>query len=496
MHGRIQTDDVKMKLKELIKDLETVAIEGDVDRDIVDIAYHSSNVRPGVVDVAIKGGVSDGNKFINDAIKNGACAIVSEEKTGSNATQIIVKDARAALARLSSRFFGVPSGSLKLIGITGTNGKTTITYLLESIFKEAGLNPGVIGTVEHRFGGERLKSANTTPESYDLQKILKEMTDKGVNACAMEVSSHALTLERVVGCHFDGAIFTNLSPEHLDFHQEMEAYFESKVRLFRERLSESKKKNVFAAINADDPYGQRLAADVDHMLMRYSLDGKGEVIAKDLVCDMDGIRMNVITPAGEFKCSSKLLGRFNAHNILASVAGGLGAGLPLDAIRKGVEKVYSVPGRLQRVDNNRGVLALVDYAHTPDALEKVLTHMRSLVKTTGGRLIAVFGCGGDRDRSKRPLMGRVAEELADLAIVTSDNPRTEEPGAIIKEIIQGMKGKRFEVISDRRSAIKRASEIARNGDILVVAGKGHEDYQIVGNKRRPFDDREVLKECL
>lgn len=486
-----------MKLTELIKCLDVIKVNGDIEMDVVDIAYHSSRVRHGVVFVAIKGNVVDGNKFVNDAVKNGACAVVSEEKIDTaGTTRIFVKDARVALARLSSCFFGKPSGKLKLIGVTGTNGKTTITYLLESIFGEAGFKSGVIGTVEHRFCGERLRSANTTPESYDLQKILMEMTNKGVNACAMEVSSHALALERVVGCHFDGAIFTNLSPEHLDFHLGMDAYFESKMRLFRERLADSEKQNVFAVVNADDPYGQRLAADVDHKLMRYSINGDGEITAKDLVCDADGIRMKVVTPVGEFKCSSKLLGKFNAHNILASVAGGLGVGLPIDVIRRGVEKVCLVPGRLERVDNNRGVLAVVDYAHTPDALEKVLTHMRNLVGMTGGRLIAVFGCGGDRDSAKRPLMGKVATELADVAIITSDNPRTEKPDTIIKDILGGIKKGRYEVISDRKSAIKRASEISRQGDILIVAGKGHEDYQIIGKERRYFDDREVLKECL
>ncbi len=487
-----------MKLKELIKDLEVVTVRGDVERAVSDIAYHSLRAGPGVVFVAVRGNVVDGHKYINEALVKGARTIVSEENMNLNseATLVVVKNARVALAKLSSKFFGNPSGSLKLIGVTGTNGKTTITYFLESIFKEAGLNPGVIGTVEHRFGGQRIKSMNTTPESYDLQKLLKEMTTKGVNACAMEVSSHALTLDRVVGCSFDGAIFTNLSPEHLDFHGEMEAYFESKVRLFRERLSDSGKDGVFAAINADDPYGLRLASDVDHKLWRYSLNGVGEVTAEDIELDATGIRMNVKTPAGNFTCNSQLIGRFNAHNILAAVAGGLGLGLPLGAISRGVEKVSSVPGRLERVPNKREILALVDYAHTPDALEKVLTHVSDLAKKSGGRLIVVFGCGGNRDRAKRPLMGEVASKLADLLIVTSDNPRGEDPDAIIKEIMAGIKKGGCEVIADRKAAIARACSVAREKDIIIVAGKGHEDYQIIGNERHHFDDREVLKECL
>ncbi len=485
-----------MKLAELIKNINAVAVKGDLEKEISDIAYHSSRVGPGVLFVAIRGNVSDGHGYIDDAVKRGARAVVCERKTDLSVPVIVVKDSRDALARMSSKFFGEPSGKLKLVGVTGTNGKTTITYLLESIFHEAGLEAAVIGTVEHRFMGQRIRSSNTTPESYDLQKLLREMTGAGVGACAIEVSSHALTLERVVGCHFDGAIFTNLSPEHLDFHGGMESYFESKVRLFRERLAESAKQGVFAAINADDPYGQRLAEDVDHNLWRYSLDKEGDVTASGLELDASGIRMNVGTPSGEFLCRSKLIGRFNAQNILAAVTGALGLGLPLDVVQKGIEKMGVVPGRLQKVENGRGVLALVDYAHTPDALEKVLTHVKDIAKSSGGRLIVVFGCGGDRDRAKRPLMGNVVSELADIAIVTSDNPRTEDPEEIIREIVTGMKKGEREIISDRRSAISRAVEIAVRNDVVIVAGKGHEDYQIVGNESRHFDDREVLKECF
>jgi UDP-N-acetylmuramoyl-L-alanyl-D-glutamate--2,6-diaminopimelate ligase len=485
-----------MKLKELIRELDVISIKGDLEREIIDIAYHHGRAGKGILFVAIRGNVVDGHEFIQDAITNGANAVVTEDPScvDASATFIVVKDARAALARLSSRFFGEPSQNLRLLGVTGTNGKTTITYLLESMSRQAGLVPGVVGTVEHRFNEQRLESSNTTPESYDLQKLLRQMVDGGVNVCAMEVSSHALTLERVVGCHFDGAIFTNLSPEHLDFHGEMETYFESKVRLFREHLAYSTKHGVFAAINADDPYGQRLAADVNHYVLRYSLGGKAEVVAEDVVCTFDGIEMKVRTPAGQFDCSSKLLGRFNAQNILAAVAGGLGLGLPLKAIKEGIEKVIAVPGRLEKVENSRDILALVDYAHTPDALEKVLSHTRELSKASKGRLIVVFGCGGNRDRAKRPLMGKTAVRLADVVIVTSDNPRNEDPDAIIQEIFSGIDNRPCEVIPDRKTAIKRAVGIARAGDIVVVAGKGHENYQIVGGERRHFDDREVLRE--
>ncbi|EFK96670.1 UDP-N-acetylmuramyl-tripeptide synthetase [sediment metagenome] len=485
-----------MKLKDLITGMEILSVNGDVEKDITDIAYHSSRVGPGVLFAAIKGLVSDGHDFINEAVAKGARAVVSEKENNINTTQVIVKDSRAALARISSKFFGQPSNKLKLIGVTGTNGKTTITYLLESIFKEAGLSAGVIGTVEHRFNGQRIKSSNTTPESYDLQKLFKEMVVKGVGACAMEVSSHALTLERVAGCNFDGAIFTNLSPEHLDFHNDMESYFESKMRLFREYLDESGKKGVFAAINADDTYGKKLAANVGHKILSYSLNGAADVYAKEVKISIDGIEMCIAAAQKEFTCRSELIGRFNAYNIMAAASGAIGLGIDIDVISRGIGEVHTVPGRLEKIANKRGVLAFVDYAHTPDALENVLVNMRELMMPKNGRLIVVFGCGGDRDRAKRPLMGKIASENSDIAIITSDNPRSENPNTIIREIVSGVTNRNYEVINERRIAIHHVAKIAKEGDVVIVAGKGHEDYQIVGLERRHFDDREVLKEYL
>lgn len=474
--------------------------------DVEGIAYHTDQVVPGTCFVAIRGGQFDGHLFVRDAVKKGAVVVVTEEpvRLPRDVTNVVVSDTRDALARLSSAFFEDPSLKMRLVGVTGTNGKTTISYLLEGIFAAAGWKPGIIGTVEYRFGGKARRAPLTTPESYELQKLLGEMAGGGVDACAMEVSSHALDMGRVVGCHFDGAIFTNLSPEHLDYHGEMEAYFLSKMKLFTERLVASVKKTVFAAINVDDPYGRRLAASIHVPIWRYGLNSDADVSCRLLDCNAAGISMVVRSPQGEFKVRSPLLGRFNALNILASTAAGLALGADPGYIRDGLESVKRVPGRLDAVPNGRDILAFVDYAHTPDALNNVLLHAKELAKS---RLIVVFGCGGDRDRAKRPLMGEVVSKIADVAIVTSDNPRTEDPVDIIHMILPGVArggmavlsrggGRGYEVIPDRREAITRAVEISGPGDVIVVAGKGHENYQIIGKERRHFDDREVLEELL
>nr|HPM42094.1 UDP-N-acetylmuramoyl-L-alanyl-D-glutamate--2,6-diaminopimelate ligase [bacterium] len=334
-----------------------------------------------------------------------------------------------------------------------------------------------------------------------LQKLLSRMREKGADSCAMEVSSHALAQERVAGCHFDAAIFTNLTPEHLDYHSDMESYFEAKALLFEELLANSGKENAFAAINVDDPYGRDLKKRCPVPVCTYGLSSSADVRASDLSFDASGLSMRVTARSGSFACRSALCGKFNALNILGAATAAEGMGIGLSAIEEAVSGVEVVPGRFESVANSKGILTLVDYAHTPDALENALSNAREL---TRGRLIAVFGCGGDRDRAKRPMMGRAAGSLADVAIVTSDNPRTEEPSAIIGEILPGVRevsspfdGERgYEVVEDRREAIGRAVEIAREGDVVVVAGKGHEDYQIVGTVKRKFDDREVLKEFL
>ncbi len=486
-----------MKIIELTKDIKFLSGKPKLDLEITGLAYHSSQVQPGNVFVAIKGQQADGNKYIGQALQAGAKVIVSEEKVEvpSEILNLVAPNTRQALAQLSANYFGQPSQSLSLIGITGTNGKTTICYLLEAIFEQANFNPGVIGTIEHRFGKNKIAAKNTTPESYDLQKLLRQMVDQQINVCVMEVSSHALSLDRVQACHFNGAVFTNLTPEHLDFHQEMDEYFAAKTKLFEHSLRQSTKKNTFAAINIDDPFGQKLLVKNNYKLIKYALADQGDVWAEQINMKQDSMDLKIATPQGKFSCTVSLLGKFNVHNILAATSTAIGMGLPLEVIAKGLAQIKAVPGRFEPVLNNKGVRAFVDYAHTPDALKNVLLQARDLVDQSH-QLICVFGCGGDRDKSKRPLMGEIASKYADWAVITSDNPRTEDPELIIKDIMVGVKGYNFELIEQRELAIKAAVDKANPGDVIVVAGKGHEDYQIIGTASRYFDDSEVLKNCL
>ncbi len=496
-----------MKLSDALKFLEGARVIGESGVDIAAIAYHTGQVVPGSCFVAIRGTTSDGHAYVDEALRRGAQVVVTERPVVElpfGVTNIVVRDTRDALARLSAAHFNNPSLGMKLVGVTGTSGKTTITYLLEEIFCAAGWSPGVIGTVEYRYAGTRHTASHTTPESYELQKLLRAMADRSVTACAMEVSSHALDMERVVACHFDGAIFTNLTPEHLDYHKDMDAYYTSKARLFLERLVASVKEKPFAVVNTDDAYGRLLAASITVPLVSYGLTPGALVTTTMFTCDAEGLAMRVRTPRGDVNIRSELVGRFNALNILAAVAAGISLDIDLATIAQAVARVTRIPGRVDRVPNEKGVLAFVDYAHKPDALVSVLSYAKELAK---GRLIVVFGCGGDRDRVKRPLMGEAVARFADIAVVTSDNPRTEDPDAIIEMILPGLEqggmhrgtgagSAHYEVIADRRAAIARAAELSRAGDVLVVAGKGHEDYQIVGTEKRHFDDREVLVEVL
>jgi len=486
-----------MLLKDIISKPDIIDIKGDLNKEVLDVVYHSSKVTKGTVFVAVTGFGVDGHVFISEAINKGAVAIVCEKDINvDNVCVIKVANARRALAELSASFFGDPSNQLSLIGITGTNGKTTITYLLESIFNKAGLKPGVIGTVEHRFGNKKIISVNTTPESYDFQKLLRQMVDDGVKVCISEVSSHALELDRVKGSHFDAAVFTNLTTEHMDFHKDIESYFNSKKKLFYEVLKDSGKDKTFSVINIDDNFGKKIADEITHKLFRYSISSKSEVKAENVICDDKGVRFKVITPLGSFDLRSDLIGRFNVYNILAATSAAIGMGVSIENIRAGIADLKSVPGRFERVENNHNVLAFVDYAHTPDAIKNLLMNARDLANTSGGRLIMVFGCGGDRDRSKRPLMGEEASSLADIVFVTSDNPRTENPDVIIEDIVSGIDKENFTIIADRKLAITTAVEISNKNDVLVVAGKGHEDYQIIGQEKKHFSDRKILKQCF
>ncbi len=507
-----------MKLMRLLEGVEIRRIIGETQKEIEGIAYHSKKVKQNYLFAALRGMETDGHRFIGEAVERGAVAILLEEEQNSlpsTPTYIWVKSSRKALAQISSIFYGEPSSTLRLIGITGTNGKTTITYLLESIFKKAGETVGVIGTINYRYKNQIFPASHTTPESLDLQRMLWEMRKEGVSCVILEVSSHALDMARVMGCQFDGAVFTNLTTEHLDYHRTLDRYFESKRRLFSEYLMRSKKPNRFAVTNRDDPKGEEMVKEVSLPVYRYGLHPSCDISVCDAVASFEGLSCQMRTPHGEFFLRSKLIGRFNLYNLMAAVATAIGSGLPLEAIREGIEELKGVPGRVEKVENSKGLRVLVDYAHTPDALERVLTALIELHNQTGpkGKIITVFGCGGDRDRSKRPLMAEVAGRLSDLVILTSDNPRTEDPLAIIEEAEMGFHSigvkklnlegtdlwgstKGYLLIPDRREAIRMAIRLASPPDTILIAGKGHEDYQIIGKERFPFDDRIEARKAL
>lgn len=484
-----------MKLKELLKVLKDYRIDGLEDVEVSDIRYDSRSVGKGSVFVAIKGEKADGNLYVQESIGKGAVVVVTEtDAVFKGATAIRVPNAREALAQISALFYGEPAKKLKLVGITGTNGKTTTSFLVESILREAGLNPGIVGTINYRYAGKVFPAPNTTPESLDLQKLLRDMVDSGVKAAVMEVSSHALDQDRVAACIFDVGVFTNLTQDHLDYHVTMEDYFEAKSRLFTDFIDEGKA----AVINMDDPMGEELSKRAIGRVIGYSVKkGKADIYPNDVVLGVSGISGTVKTPMGVVEIKSPLIGDFNLYNILAAVGTGVGLGLPLGVIEGGIRALTNVPGRLERVDAGQPFIILVDYAHTPDALERVLSTIRGL---TERRIITVFGCGGDRDRGKRPLMGSVAVRYSDMVIITSDNPRTEDPLKIIEDIRAGIErqgpGANYIIIPDRREAIEKAVSMAQAGDILLLAGKGHEDYQVIGKEKIHFDDREEAEKAV
>ena len=507
-----------MELRKLIEGVEIKRITGETPKEIKGIAYHSGQVEKGFLFVAVRGLEVDGHQFIGEAIQKGAEVVVSEEEDGrASRTMILVPNSRQALAKISSNFYHHPSSQMKLIGVTGTNGKTTTTFLLESIFKKAGYATGVIGTINYRYGQRITAASNTTPESLELQRILWEMLREGTSHVIMEVSSHGLDLDRVLGCHFDSVVFTNLTSEHLDYHKTLEQYFESKKKLFSDLLINSQKTRRVAVTNHDDPRGEQIVKGIDLPVIRYGLSLSCDISADQVVSTFEGLSCRIKTLKGDFSIHSKLIGDFNLYNILAAVAAGMAMEVPLKMIKEGVEGLEGVPGRFEKVDNKKGIHVIIDYAHTHDALERVLLGIRNILKSESQegerKVITVFGCGGDRDRTKRPLMGEVAGRLSDLAILTSDNPRTEDPLAIMDEVEVGFKAvplkewhppeiqpwrseRGYFKIPDRREAIRMAIRLAQPLDILLIAGKGHEDYQIIGKKRFPFDDRVEAKKVL
>ncbi len=500
-----------MIVRELFSDIPVLSISGDVEREVRAISYDSRTCGPGCVFCAVVGRAQDGHTFIPEAISRGSEVVVCERmvEVPRGVTVIRVADTREMLGKLGRKFYGDPASRLCLIGITGTNGKTTVTYLLEAIIRQAGFSPGVLGTRNYRYGGKVFSAPNTTPESLDLQRILHEMTREGVTHCIAEVSSHALALKRVDECDFDVGVFTNLSRDHLDFHQDMEDYFFAKRRLFAEILPRSTKgRSVTMIVNGDDPWGRRLAAEEWFTGWTFGREEIDILWMKDYKLSLRGITGVVRTPTLRFPLFSPLLGMFNLYNVLAAVATALALQIPVEAIVRGVEQVSHIPGRLERVSEYHQPHVVVDYAHTDDALHQVIA---TLLPFRERRLITIFGCGGDRDRGKRPRMGKVAAEGSDLVIITSDNPRTEQPLDIIHDIERGIscdimrrvepeelevQAKAYTVIPDRRAAIQTAIGIAQKGDIVLIAGKGHEDYQIIGHEKVWFDDRVIAREFL
>jgi UDP-N-acetylmuramoyl-L-alanyl-D-glutamate--2,6-diaminopimelate ligase len=499
-----------MRLGELLNGMAIDDVRGASEIEISGLAYDSRDVKSGYLFVALRGHNADGHDFIQDAVQRGASAVVEEEfgAVDPKVTLIRVRDSRKALSKLAVRFYEAPFKTMNLIGITGTNGKTTSSYLLESILLTAEAVPGVIGTVNYRIPGHVWDAPVTTPESLDLMRTLRRMADAGATHVIMEVSSHALDQGRAVDCPFQGAIFTNISRDHLDYHHSMAEYFEAKCRLFRHDGKSGPSDLRWAAINLDDPKGKELVSLTDGRVVTYGLGKDCDVRAEKVQVTRDGLSAGLITPAGEVEITSELIGDFNIYNILAASAAAFCMGIHRKRAAEGICRLKGVPGRLELVKNRQALMIVVDYAHTPDALLKAIGAVKPLAK---GKLITVFGCGGDRDKGKRREMGRAAGGHSDLVIVTSDNPRTEDPAAIaaqaekgvqesglkkLRGIFKGDPNRRGYFLDlDRASAIGKAVQMADERDVVLIAGKGHEDYQIIGTKKRHFDDREVAAEA-
>ena len=471
-----------------------VRLDGDPSTVITGVAYDSRAVGPGDLFFCVPGAVSDGHEWAAAAAAAGASALCVERPTRTGLPEIVVSDARRAMGRVGAEAMGRPADSLTLVGITGTNGKTTTAFMVEEILAADGRTTGLIGTIETRVAGRSRAGVRTTPESLDLHLLFKEMVDAGVDSVAMEVTSHALALHRVEGVRFASAAFTNLSQDHLDFHSDMEDYFEAKRSLFTpERLERG-------ATNIDDPYGRKLMETSFVPVIGFGTGPAADVRATGVTLGPSSTELTIVTPAGDFPVHLKLAGHFNVSNALAAAAASIQAGIAPEAIRSGLETLTAVPGRFESVDQGQPFSVLVDYAHTPDSLDNVLRAARPLARAGHGRLICLFGCGGDRDRGKRPLMGAVSARLADYVIVTSDNPRSEDPDAIIGEILEGVLAERPNgpdiVTADRAEAIRAGLEIARAGDVFVIAGKGHEQGQEFADRTIEFDDRSVARRNL
>ena len=478
-----------MKLRELIKNLSIIEMNADAELEISGVSYDSRKTEKGDMFVAIRGFEADGHKFIPKAVENGAAVILCEEKPSCDIPYVLVSDSRYGLAIVSRDFFGDPASEMTMIGITGTSGKTSSSYLIKHMLEsKLDAKVGLIGTNGNMIGDEFLHTEHTTPESYELHKLFRHMADSGCTHVEMEVSSHSLTLERVAGIHFDVALYTNLSQDHLDFHGTMEEYAAAKRKLFS--------MCSLGCFNLDDAWADFMRDGASCRTMTFSTEkNEADLVAKDIRLTADGVRFASVSGDEISMTKLGIPGMFSVYNALGTMSVGLALGLSLADCSDAMSSAKGVKGRLEIVPTGRDFSVVIDYSHKPDALEKVL---KTLKPVTRGRLIALFGCGGDRDKLKRPIMGRIAADNADLVVVTSDNPRTEDPDEIIREIVAGMKDKRTptKVICDRREAIAWAIDNAAPGDVLLLAGKGHEDYQVVGHEKHHMDEREIVADCL
>lgn len=479
-----------MLLKKLLKNLDYKIIQGDDNINIENVCYDNRKVANNDLFICVKGFKVDGHSFIEDAKKRGAVAlIVSEDIDIEGITVIKVEDTRKALAIVSSNFFGNPKEKIKLLGVTGTNGKTTSAFIMKSILEKAGYKVGLIGTIANYIGDKKIETERTTPESYELHELFNQMVNEGVDYCIMEVSSHSLELDRVYGLEFEVGIFTNLTRDHLDFHKTFENYYNAKFKLFE--------RSKVSVINLDDEYGMQVSEDAKRLetkKMTFSIKKDSEFKATEIKMSEKGseFKLELNNNVEDFKIN--IPGEYNIHNALGTILMAYALNIDIEAIKEGISNIV-IPGRCEMVakDRNLPYNIIIDYAHTPDGLENILSTIKGFTKS---RIITVVGCGGDRDKVKRPQMGKIACDMSDIAIITSDNPRTEEPMSIIEDIIRPLDNKNFEVIESRYDAIERAMNIAKEGDVVLIAGKGHETYQILKDKTIDFDERKIVYEIL
>lgn len=485
-----------MKLSELISVLPFARNETNLPEiEIIHIETDSRKVKPKSLFVCIEGFNTDGHLYIKEAINKGAVAIIAEKEVESDRPVIYVNDSTRALAMLVNKFYEYPTSKLSLIGITGTNGKTTISYLLDAIFQNYGKKTGVIGTIQNKVGSNLMETNNTTPDALVLQRLFVEMKTQGVEQAIMEVSSHALDLGRVYGCDFDTVIFTNLTQDHLDYHKNELQYFHAKSLLFSQLGNSYYETKKYAVINADDPYSESLQKMTSQPIVTYGIEKKADVRASNVELFPNRTSFRLKTPLGTVKITSRLIGEFNVYNMLAACSAAIAHQVPIPVIKETLETIMPIPGRFETVDCGQQFGVIVDYAHTPHAVQNILQTCKEL---TRGKLYCVLGCGGDRDKAKRPRMAKEAVTYANYAIFTSDNPRTEDPQEIIKDMIRELPEHvvNYEIILDRKAAIEKVIEYAEEGDMVVIAGKGHETYQEINGKRYPFDDRLVARNAI